>query len=927
MTESPANEHDLRLPAWGPYTKRYIGVSHLADQRRGPRFDLSVFPGFYRRKVDVPNVLWESGYAPLEAAPDLRYFAHRHTLQGTPGNDEVYCDVAFAALDDDARLVCCTCVNEGDAPQTLALHWMASLHFPTLRANAPDLLYPAEAALPGGATWLDALDYVDLAYATPRPTDTLNPDGLRRGEVRGHGFTGGSGVGQGFGREAGDAITFRPALADSLADAALVLRYRLAPGQAVGLDLGGVATASLDLLGDGNFLTAIVPLGALAAGEQTLTLTSRGGAGIDLDGLALVPAAEAASLRFYPVRWQPQPDLLPGPHPRSLLLRYPDLDHWYGLAWDGRDDEVEVRVFHTGDLDGTLRVAVHHHTRHVFHGPGDGHFTNVFHRPVPLGPGEALARYGLVCAGSHDEVVARLQAFADGALDATAIHAAARDTRYRPQPSPGGEEFAASQERLATTLLTNVVYPIYARRGYIRHNTPGRWWDSLYTWDSGFIGLGLAELDIDRAADCLRAYLTPEGDPDAAFMHHGSPVPTQFALFHDLWNRTQSRELLEWCYPRLRQYHRFLAGRLGSSTTGALASGLLQSWDYFYNSGGWDDYPPQVQVHAQAERVPQTTVAPAITSSQVIRTAKILRHAAATLGLDADSAEYDADIARLGAALQRHAWDEESGYFGYVQHTKSGLPLDILRDREGGNANRGLDGAYPLVAGVCTPAQEERLLGHLFAPQELWTPLGLTAVDQSAPAYRADGYWNGTVWLAHQWYFWKALLDLGQPERARQIAQTALDLWRDEVARSGNSSEHFVVATGRGAGWHHFGGLSAPALQWFAAYHQPGRLTTGFDLWLDACAWEEDWGGLTATIARRGDERHRAAILATLRPGRVYLVRWDGATVEHTVEGNGLITILLPPGATSGTLTIATATRGNWDPNTGLTVNPWRETE
>jgi len=37
-------------------------VSHIADARRGLRFDPSVFPGFYRRKIDVPDVLWESGY-------------------------------------------------------------------------------------------------------------------------------------------------------------------------------------------------------------------------------------------------------------------------------------------------------------------------------------------------------------------------------------------------------------------------------------------------------------------------------------------------------------------------------------------------------------------------------------------------------------------------------------------------------------------------------------------------------------------------------------------------------------------------------------------------------------------------------------------------------------------------------------------------
>jgi hypothetical protein len=49
--------HDLRLPAWGPYTKKYNGLSHIPDLSKGIRFDLSVFHGYYRRHVNVPNSL------------------------------------------------------------------------------------------------------------------------------------------------------------------------------------------------------------------------------------------------------------------------------------------------------------------------------------------------------------------------------------------------------------------------------------------------------------------------------------------------------------------------------------------------------------------------------------------------------------------------------------------------------------------------------------------------------------------------------------------------------------------------------------------------------------------------------------------------------------------------------------------------------
>ena len=42
---------DLDLPQWGPYNKKYDGFSHIAHPEQGLRFDVDVFPGFYRRGI------------------------------------------------------------------------------------------------------------------------------------------------------------------------------------------------------------------------------------------------------------------------------------------------------------------------------------------------------------------------------------------------------------------------------------------------------------------------------------------------------------------------------------------------------------------------------------------------------------------------------------------------------------------------------------------------------------------------------------------------------------------------------------------------------------------------------------------------------------------------------------------------------------
>ena len=100
--------HDLSLPAWGPYTKQYSGISHIPAANDGVRFDLAVFPGLYRRRVDVPNVRFESGYHVWKAAPDLSCYTLRHELEW---KDRVYADVSFAPLGENARLIRVECCN------------------------------------------------------------------------------------------------------------------------------------------------------------------------------------------------------------------------------------------------------------------------------------------------------------------------------------------------------------------------------------------------------------------------------------------------------------------------------------------------------------------------------------------------------------------------------------------------------------------------------------------------------------------------------------------------------------------------------------------------------------------------------------------------------------------------------------------------
>ena len=79
---SQVDSHDIAsLHAWGPYSKRYAGISHIPDMSKGIRFDFSVMPGYYRNRQLVPHVLFESSYYPWEINPEVNRITYRYELE------------------------------------------------------------------------------------------------------------------------------------------------------------------------------------------------------------------------------------------------------------------------------------------------------------------------------------------------------------------------------------------------------------------------------------------------------------------------------------------------------------------------------------------------------------------------------------------------------------------------------------------------------------------------------------------------------------------------------------------------------------------------------------------------------------------------------------------------------------------------------
>lgn len=875
------SEHgDLRLPTWGPYSKHLAGISHLPDLAGGLRFDFSLFPGLYRRRHQVPMVTYDSGFQPWSATPGLGRYTLRFPLEGL---ETLYADVSYLPTGNSVSLRV-HLVNHTPLTQQLSLNGLCSLHFPEAGPYRKPPLRPSQVVLPKGGLWIDATSYQSILLNEFDPQRHLPDDAEIWGGIRRDGHVNGTALGPEFGRIAGHRATYSIP-ADFIPDNTLALfRLRATAGSTVRLRCSGLYAGEIACTGNGDFNLVAVSLNARAS--RLLTIESIGGSEVEINGIALVPAEAQAAVTFEMPVLNYKPEIISADR-TSLIFRYPAVEGLYGLRW--QDGDSEVREWLTDRIDHDFPLYTHDHVRKRLDLGGERHYLNIFVRPLILAPHESREFTALLCHGAD---VAAVRA---GLSPFETVPPSSPTELALPAHTSAGEKYAYGVERLAATVATNVVYPVRRRGKYIRHYTPGRWWDSLYTWDSGFIGLGLLELDPPRSIDNLAAYLSPPHE-DAAFTFHGSPVPVQIYQLQALWNRTQDVDLLHRFFGPARRMHRFLAGRAEGSTMRNLRSGLLRSWDYFYNSGGWDDYPPQKFLRGTALT---KSITPVISTAQIIRTAKILHGLATILNEPVD--EFLDDISSLSEALHKDAWDKNSRWFSYVRHDENGRAIGALLHESGANFNRGLDGIYPLVAGICTPEQEQLFIERLRDPKVFWTDVGITTVDQSAPYYLVDGYWNGTVWMPHQWFFWKALLDLGEGDFAWKVAQTALAAWDKEVRASGACFEHFVVKSGRGAGWHQFGGLSSPILCWFAAYFRPSTLSGGFDCWILEQAFTNN--SLRARLRLSGRTSKAPALLAVIG-GPAISARWNGTPVPMVERQPGTFEITLPTSTGEGVLTV-----------------------
>lgn len=881
------------MPLWGPYSKKYSGISRITDHEseQGVRFDLVVSPAVSNTNTCPPNVTIPVGVHPWTAKADYSHYSYRCDLEW---KDKIYADVSFTRLTAESVLVRTQIVNHAELPQNCLVNYFSALEFSST--------YKTTVSLPKKCLYKKALAYDSFQYHTRRPWDEQVMDAMHKGEFFDDAFTEHRGLGDRdnnryilqkfpkFGEEAGDSVSYTFSGLSAFQNPVLSVRYQTTSENESTFTLNG---ENICFPATQNGLQIVkIPLHCVSEDVLQLLFVSLGTGGIELDFLAVTEADDSDSVVCKAVNHQfvPQIETECTPDGAKAVYRYDGVQKPFVIRTFNTD--TRFRNFPTGALEDspTSRITQPDESfgdmLEQFSGSFSekhsdaGFYHNTVVHTIFIEPETAKTEYAVI---SYGETAYRTP---------EAYESVYRNAVNGLEPlvyTKAGEQYAFSNQILRATMFQNTVYPLYLHGDYVVHHTPGKRWDSFYTWDSGFIGLDMAMFAPEIADGILDMYFSEKDNPDYAFLLHGSPVPVHLYQYFEMLNHANDKTALYGYYDRAKLFYDFLAGKINGSTTAKFKSGLTTTFDYFYNCSGMDDLPPQKAMYKEGI---QRFCAPAISTSQVIRTAKMLKIIAEHLGKDADATTYQADIDRLTDALQKWSWDEKCGYFSYVIHDENGNPHGQFCTADGENLNKTMDGIYPLMAGAVTDAQKNRILSHLKSDSELFTPVGISAVDRTAGYYLPNGYWNGNVWLSHQWFVWKTMLDLGETDFAYRIAETALNAWKREVEYSYYTFEMFSIETGRGGWFHNFGGLSAPINLWAASYFTPGTFQCGFDTFCEKGEFFEGNTRFCGTFTNYGSSD--AALLVVLAEGNRYRVTVNGAPAEVSERFSGMLEITLP---------------------------------
>ncbi len=531
-------------------------------------------------------------------------------------------------------------------------------------------------------------------------------------------------------------------------------------------------------------------------------------------------------------------------------------------------------------------------------GEGEGQYALTRLDGVEVAAGQSVTLYLSIGVGrdaeSARDASQTLLRIADGNKNGRAGSGSAYAAALKAHEAARFHSGTPAIDRLMTQMFANTPNMDEQRIGIgtrLRVTSRGSLYDPAR---DALMALGWSVYRPDFAAAQLNTWFQTRTDPDAL---SGVPLrnpraipPTNLFAFWELFQRTHDRQLLKRYYPYARRRYQELltAGRI--KPDGWLFAWPDESRDAIFRPGS---LPPGVSANsALLNAVPPAAATSPVAApdyaAYVIASARLMATLAELTDKSPEEKQgYVQDALETNRALNTMLWDADKKTYALRSQGDATAIAAVRADT--------LAGLLPLMAGqgAQTPEQRAFLLHQLTDPALFWSPAGLRSVSHSSPDYRAGEGANGAVRYGLNWLFWKILLDAGEPETARKLASNLLQGYAGAQTATQTCPEWLNGDTGAAGGVGDLAGDAGGLLFLWAAYHQPGTLSGGWNVNILDHAYDRP-KDTAHIICKRLQPNGTVNVLCVMdKPNGKYAL--TGAIVgTQTADADGVLTLTLP---------------------------------
>jgi len=151
------------------------------------------------------------------------------------------------------------------------------------------------------------------------------------------------------------------------------------------------------------------------------------------------------------------------------------------------------------------------------------------------------------------------------------------------------------------------------------------------------------------------------------------------------------------------------------------------------------------------------------------------------LGQPEKAARFRDEAKAIGARINKWCWNEQDGFYYDVRG--DGTQFKVKTS----------GGFWPMLAGITTKAQSDRMVAHLRNEKEFWRPFVFPTLAADEKNYESGGgYWHGSVWAPTNFAIIKGLEKCGYEDFATEASDKYLTAMATVFKDTGTVWENYA---------------------------------------------------------------------------------------------------------------------------------------